>query len=236
MSKRFTDTDKWERPWFRNLPSEYKLLWSYVLDKCDIAGIWYVDLELASFLLGFKYDRNISEGALNKQIEIHGDRWLIKDFIPFQYGNLTDSNKLFFNVQRKLSEFKDGAYMGHKSPINGVKVMDKDKDNSPSFSLERGVGETIPDDLKANESDIKNWLEYKRQKGQRYKPKGLEALWRAIRAIPETKRKESIEHCMANNWAGLFEKTGGKNGQSTTDEQRLKSTGKFAGVAEEICL
>jgi hypothetical protein len=131
MAKRFTDTEKWERPWFRELPNKYKILWCYILDKCDIAGVWYVDLKLASFLIGERYDRQEAEKYLDKQIAINGNRWLIKDFIAFQYGCLSETNKIHGNVMAKLSIFNekvDGAYMGYISPINGVKEKDKDKD------------------------------------------------------------------------------------------------------------
>jgi hypothetical protein len=52
MAKRFTDSEKWNRPWFRKLPTKYKLLWLYILDHCDMSGVWYVDFELASMMIG----------------------------------------------------------------------------------------------------------------------------------------------------------------------------------------
>ena len=217
MAKRFTDTEKWDRPWFRNLPNNYKLLWCYVLDKCDIAGVWYVDLEHASFHMGYKYDKSKAENMFEKQIESKGDRWLIKDFIGFQYGSLESSNKIYKSVSMKLEGFKEGAYMPHTSPINGVMVKDKEKD----IFILKPLATIIPDDLKDDEAIILDWLEYKKQKNQSYKPKGLEALWRAIRAIPKEKRRESVDYCMSNNWSGLFEKKGlGPN--KNTYEQELK--------------
>lgn len=66
----------------------------------------------------------------------------------------------------------------------------------------------VPDDLKESEKEILDWLEYKKEKGKTYKPKGLEAFWRVFRAIPKSKRRESVDYCMANNWDGLFEKKG----------------------------
>jgi len=138
MAKRFTDTEKWDRPWFRGLPLQYKLLWIFILDRCDIAGVWYVDMGLAAFQIGFKFDRLKAEKVFEKQIQINGERWLIKDFIPFQYGSLEASNKVYRSVSAKLLAFKEGALEGHISPSNGsmVMVMDKEKDK------EGGVGET----------------------------------------------------------------------------------------------
>src|SRR3990167_8236796 len=82
-------------------------------------------------------------------------------------------------------------------------------------SLRRFIGKEsvqIPEDLKPNEPEIKNWLAYKRERGETYKPRGLDALYRALRAIPEGQRKAAIDQSMGNNWAGLFPPKGGQNG------------------------
>lgn len=94
-------------------------------------------------------------------------------------------------------------------------------------------GFLIPGDLKQNESEIKDWLEYKKQRGQTYKPKGLEALWRAFRAIPAGRRRESVDHSMANNWSGLFQKNGGSNGQQRNIENRSDKT-KYDAITETV--
>src|SRR3990167_6646171 len=75
MSKRFTDTDKWKRPWFRELPETYRLFWIYLCDSCDHSGIWYVDFALASFMIGSPVDPAKSKEFLGKQIvEIDSSR------------------------------------------------------------------------------------------------------------------------------------------------------------------
>jgi hypothetical protein len=238
MAKRLTASEKWDDPWFCDLDANYKLAWLYLLDKCNHAGIWSPNFKLMEFHLGFQPRIG---GFGGRVVALKDGKWFIPKFIDFQYGELNPENRAHLSVIHILK--KEGASKPLVSPLQGDKDKDKDKDkdNSPSSSLERGAGETIPDDLKANEVDIKNWLEYKRQKGQRYKPKGLEALWRAIRAIPENKRKESIENCMANNWAGLFEKTGGNNGHKGIDGKLHAEIGgverpdsKYAGIVKTI--
>lgn len=143
MAKRFTDTDKWERPWMRGLSLPHKLLWCYILDRCDIAGVWYVDFDLASFFIGEKYDRKEAEKAFGKQIEINGDRWLIKDFISFQYGNLNAANKVYRNVEAKLMAFKEGASMPHIYPLKGSKDTDKDTDKDKDYKGAKN-GKVLP--------------------------------------------------------------------------------------------
>lgn len=52
---------------------------------------------------------------------------------------------------------------------------------------------------------VEKWLEYKRERGETYKPRGLRQLlmilaeWGPVRAIA------AVDHSMRNNWAGLFE-------------------------------
>jgi len=134
MSKRFTDTDKWKRPWFRNLPMEYRLLWLYLCDNCDQAGIWYVDLELASFMLGKTITEEKALQLLNKQIEVSADktRWKIVDFVPFQYGNLIPNNNLHKSVLRlqelwAISGTLQPQTNPKSDPENKVKIKPKEK-------------------------------------------------------------------------------------------------------------
>lgn len=74
---------------------------------------------------------------------------------------------------------------------------------------------SIPPDLAPNGPEIASWMAYKRQKGQSYKSRGLEALWSRIRKIPAPNRAAAIEYSMANNWAGIFEPKGGTVGTKT---------------------
>jgi hypothetical protein len=141
MSKRFTDTEKWDRPWFRHLPNTYKLFWIYILDRCDAAGIWYVDMEMARFYLATKIDQNKAIELFQKQIETKVDRWLIKDFIGFQYGSLNPENKNFRGVSFKLEAFKEGASIPLLSPIQGGKDKEQERVKEDSV-FERGVGKT----------------------------------------------------------------------------------------------
>ena len=52
MAKRMTDTDKWKKRFIRELKPKHKLLWLYILDDCNHAGIWEIDLDVASIRVG----------------------------------------------------------------------------------------------------------------------------------------------------------------------------------------
>jgi len=244
VSKRFTDTDKWERPWFRKLPVAYKLLWDFITAKCDLIGVWYVDFEMAEFVIGEKVTPEEALKLFEKQIQVVDEsRWLIKDFVVFQYGELKENNNLHRSVGARLRAINSAPQQPLNSPSRGakvrVKVMEKEK---VSLSLGGVGGIEVPEDLKTSEPEIRDWLEYKQQRGESYKPgKGLEALWRAWRAIPPDKRREAVDHSMANNWAGLFQKNGGQYGKSGYEQANggsgkipSENPGKFAGIAREI--
>jgi hypothetical protein len=88
MAKRFTDTIKWNKRFFRNLSNNYKLLWIYILDKCDHAGVWEVDFDEVELKLGVRFDPKEALNKLdNRAIEFRdGEKWFIPDFVTFQYG------------------------------------------------------------------------------------------------------------------------------------------------------
>lgn len=91
MSKRFTDTDKWKKPFFRKLPPEYKLLWLYICDDCDKAGIWDNDFEIAKIRLGcstINENDAIQHFGNNIVILEEGNKWFVKKFVNFQYRHL----------------------------------------------------------------------------------------------------------------------------------------------------
>jgi hypothetical protein len=66
MAKRLTDTDKWKKPFIKELPVEYKLFWLYILDDCDHAGVWQVDVEVAEIRLGTKLSIQKAQGYFKK--------------------------------------------------------------------------------------------------------------------------------------------------------------------------
>jgi hypothetical protein len=60
--KRFTETQKWDDPWFRDLPPKLKLAFLFIIDACDNAGFWEVDFSGMAFKTGMTKDD--CEGAI----------------------------------------------------------------------------------------------------------------------------------------------------------------------------
>jgi hypothetical protein len=130
MAKRFTDTDKWKKPLIRSLEAPYKLLWLYILDDCDHAGIWQVDLDVASIRVGAPITIDIMKSNFGEHLVFFDEdsKIFVPDFIEFQYGILNESNRVHQSVIALLSKYGLGAYKPLTSPLQGAKDKDKDKD------------------------------------------------------------------------------------------------------------
>ena len=126
MAKRFIDTKIWDKAWFRKLSAENKLLWVYILTKCDHAGILDEDWEAASFFIGYKMNDDLIPIVIkNKMIRlIDTDQYFIPSFIEYQYGILRINSKPHLSVIKRLEEKGLNSYL-QKSLIT---LKDKDKE------------------------------------------------------------------------------------------------------------
>jgi hypothetical protein len=133
MPKRFTDTDKWKKPFIRGLPTPYKLLWFYILDDCNHAGIWEVDIEVAQIRTGEVFTEKLALEIFGDRVQkIADSKWFFPDFISFQYGELNEKNRVHFSIIHILNKYK---IKGLTSPLQGVKDKDKDKEQDKDMVI-----------------------------------------------------------------------------------------------------
>lgn len=95
MAKRFTDTEKWKKNWFRELSPKMKCVWEYLRDMCDHAGVWEADFALMKFLIGDDVTREEIEKSFSGRILPlqDGKKYLLLGFIKFQYVTLKPNNR-----------------------------------------------------------------------------------------------------------------------------------------------
>ena len=124
MAKRFIDTKMWDKAWFRKLTPQTKLIWIYLLTKCDHAGIWDADWEAAEFFIGERVSyRRLPKVITDKMEEIeNGKQYFIPSFIEFQYGELREKVAPHKSVIKRLSDKK------LLNTIKSVPITLKDKD------------------------------------------------------------------------------------------------------------
>ncbi len=94
------DPKIWRREWFSELDQKYKLFWFYILCNCDLAGVWDMNLKLASFEIGEQLDKEkLLKAFAGRIFEIDGgQKWIIKKFVKFQYG----INPSEFNIKNNM--------------------------------------------------------------------------------------------------------------------------------------
>lgn len=146
MAKRFTDTLIWEKEWFMKLSPKHKCLIRYLFDRCDASGVWEQNWTLASIYIGEPC--NLSDLMV---LDTHLDRLpngkiLIKDFISFQYGKLSEkcaahipifkaieknklcldrvSNRVYYTLQEKETETEEEKEEETEVPAQEEKFSD----------------------------------------------------------------------------------------------------------------
>lgn len=143
MAKRFTDSLKYKKKFFRELPGPYKLLWDFLYHDCDNCGIWIVDFDIAQKYVGkdMPIDQTTSLQLFNSDderiIEIDGgEKWFLPGFIEFQYVHLSEKNRAHIPVISALKKFNllnpDFSLIkkikGDTGPLQGAKDKAKEKD------------------------------------------------------------------------------------------------------------
>jgi len=161
MAKRFTDTEKWKKPFIRGLQGPYKLLWLYICDDCDHAGIWQVDLDVAQIRIGEQLDYYKAIEYFGDKVIIfdNGNKWFIPSFIEFQYpSGLNPENRAHNSILILLEKYKllISENKPLTRPLQGCKDMDKDMD----MDMEKDKDKELQKNKKNEIPSLEEFLEY----------------------------------------------------------------------------
>tara|TARA_R110001599_G_scaffold218155_1_gene416462 strand:- start:308 stop:1039 length:732 start_codon:yes stop_codon:yes gene_type:complete len=176
LAKRFIDTSLFSKKWIRELDVNMKLFWVYLLTKCDHAGIWDVDIELAAFQIGVDLDESkILETFNRKIIPFKSGKWFIPKFIDYQYGELNENvnahksvikilNKYGLNVKNQL--LPNSSATDQDKDKDKDKVKDKKKEQIKKIDLLE-LKDKFPN--KNVELEFAKWSDYMLAKGKTYR-------------------------------------------------------------------
>ena len=163
MAKRFTDTDKWKKGWFKGLTPKQRLFWLYVLDDCSAAGIWDVDLEVAGIRIGEPIDVSEAVEVLGTDVVWfdNNEKIFIPKFIDFQYGVLNENSRPHASVIKMLDKYdlySSGKITGEvvtprvqkpkgfiKPSVEDINTYYLERNNSDEFYKEGQFGEAFFD-------------------------------------------------------------------------------------------
>ena len=133
MSKRFTQTEKWLDPGLRDLPPQYRFLWIYLCDFCDMAGVWKKDLKAASFFIGGELSEEKALELFNEEKERvvvfnNSKYWVLKDFCNFQYGAFNPQSPIHARVFGVLKGFGVDTLWGRVGATLGTRVEEEEEE------------------------------------------------------------------------------------------------------------
>lgn len=212
--KRFTETNKWNDPWYMGLSPTAKHLWQYLLDHCDNAGVVEPNAKLASFQIGEPVKHEHFTELGDRIQSLPNGKLLIPKFIGFQFGTLSRESRVHGSVLKLLENH------GITYPINSLSIPYvkgtgtlKDKEKDKDKEKEGGSGGNhdplpIPESLKTGEfvAAWGKWMNYRR--GLK-KPGNWVTLFQEqlkwLAQFNSTKAVTVLSQSMRNGWTGLFE-------------------------------
>ena len=160
MAKRFMDNSIFEKQWFRELPVRLKIVWFYLINKCDHAGILNdLDVGLLSYQIGDNYTINEILEAFNDNIEQIGEnKFYLTKFCKFQYGELNPNVK----VHKSVIKLLDKHNIELDNPLVSVKDKYKDKGKDINTKKEEFAKRVEKEvfDMQIDPDMIKEFIEY----------------------------------------------------------------------------
>jgi hypothetical protein len=139
MAKRWTDTEKWKDDWYISLSNDNRIVWQWLLDNCNHAGICKRSIGLLNMMCRVNYTEQEMINHMDTRVLIHENIWFIPKFIKFQYSTLHSGKAAVVSVVKALFEFnclgmipesfgndyiiKEQSFANHC-----IMIKDKDKD------------------------------------------------------------------------------------------------------------
>ena len=137
LSKRYADTEKWKKQWFRKLTPIEKATWYFITEQCDNVGVWDADKGVAEFMIGGKIDWDAFINRTNNNIEIlDNGKWWIIDYCKYQHTDLSPKSKSKPIISYIKLLKKHGLYERVMKDLKGIgnlpeglkeRVKEKDK-------------------------------------------------------------------------------------------------------------
>ena len=89
--KIFTDSSKWDDKWFRGLSPATKIIYLYLCDMSDHAGVWEFDGDLMRLHIKLRHEdydddtiENLLDGLSDKVTRLPNGKYWITNYISFQ--------------------------------------------------------------------------------------------------------------------------------------------------------
>jgi len=244
MAKRFTDSEKFRKPWYRSLSPKHKCLWEYFLSECNIAGIMDLDLQAMSFHIGEEITMQDIEFFSEKVFFLTNDKIFIPKFVQFQQKELNEKNNAHKNIIKLFEKYNIPVTLDmkdFKSPCEGA-----------SEPLPRGTGNSNSNSNGISNSNLKK----KSEKNETQKPDDVSLpVWDDFVKLRKSKKavisetvlskirtegkkinwtlEQCLEQMVFRNWQGFEAKWMTNDGESNGKNGRNNAKQSIVDEADE---
>ena len=147
MAKRFSTIEKWDDLWFSELQPISKLLFLFLVDKCDNAGFVEINPRLHSFIIGISKQEYLdSLQTLDKVLvwSVSGEKIWLKNFIFYQ-NNLplnieNNAHKQIINLLKQNIELFDFDFSNILPNLAPYQPLIRDLGNGKGKGIGNGIG------------------------------------------------------------------------------------------------
>lgn len=153
----------------------------------------------------------------------------ITKLMELNYLELENFNGRQRVLRSCLSKSERQTFKNLKADIK--KVKGSNKENNISNNIDDIINEfNFP--LVVVEA-VKEWLDYKKEKGQKYKDRGLKALLKTLKKMSDEKGEQAlinaINYSMANNYSGIYEPS--RVSQKGKENTNNETHNEYDGIA-----
>lgn len=124
--KIYVDKTIWQKEWFINLDPTMKCLVKYIFENCDSVGVWKQNLRLASMQIGDTITPSHFQFLPVSNFKVSGDKIIVLDYIPFQYGkldgSLKDDKDIIYQLEKNNLLAQNEQYVINLAPSTTTKA------------------------------------------------------------------------------------------------------------------
>jgi len=128
MAKRLTDTEKWNDDWYISLSNDYRIIWQWLLDNCNHAGICKRSIRLLNLMCNTKVSEEELIKTMEDRVLIKNNNWFIPKFLKFQYTSLHSNRPVIISVIKELEKNELLSMIPQSFGNDYLIIKDKDKD------------------------------------------------------------------------------------------------------------
>ncbi len=211
MAKRFSESSRWDDPWYRNLKPHLKNFWDFLCMRPDAAGVWKPDWEDIKFRIGVKIDpvgaiNELNNGKLRVNI-LNNGYWQIMGWVEFQFGEILNEkigqHRASIALINKYREF--GYLEGKSYPIpypthgliNSPVEMEKEKEITiqPIFKYLDDVSFV---------ACFNDYLEMRKKIRKPATDRAKELALKSLHEHPLETAIKMLNNSVMNSWQGIF--------------------------------